>query len=253
MNTEKENVWVYGVVPSDAALRELERGSDGLPEVWIVEAGDLAAIVGEAPANDEKATRNQALAHAHVLEAAILDAPVVPFRFGIIVSSDHDVGTDLLDAQHDDLARLLNRVEGRLQMTLKVYYDEETVLREIVDDEPDIATLREEMREGSEEATRDVRVRLGELVSDAVDERRKRDAAEILERLKPVSVAAATDPLEKEFMVLNAPFLIERERQREFEDAGEEAAGERRDRMRFRLLGPMPAYNFIDVEEPAWG
>ena len=252
MNGEKHHVWVYGVVPAGAALEEIERRADQLPEVWVVEAGDLGAIVGNAPEGDGKATRNQALAHARVLETAVRDAPVVPFRFGIIVPTDQDVGTDLLDAQHDELAALLKRVEGRLQMNLKVYYDEDVVLREITEKEPEIAKLREQMREGAEEATRDVRVRLGELVSNAVEQRRERDSADILERLKPVSIAAVVEGLEQEFMVLNAPFLVERDRRQQFEDAVEEVAEERQERMRFRLLGPMPAYNFIDVEEPAW-
>jgi hypothetical protein len=252
MSDEKQNVWVYGVVPAGAALEEVERRADRLPEVWVVEAGDLAAVVGNAPEGDGKGTRNQALAHARVLEAAVVDAPVVPFRFGIMVPGDQEVGTDLLEAHHDELAPLLKRVEGRLQMTLKVYYREDVVLREIVDSEPEIAQLREAMREGPEEATRDVRMRLGELVSTAVEQRRERDSADILERLKPVSVAAVVEGLEKEFMVLNAPLLVERDRQQEFEDAVEEVAQERQERMTFRLLGPMPAYNFIDVEEPAW-
>jgi gas vesicle protein GvpL/GvpF len=251
MNDEKQNVWVYGVVPAGAALEELER-REGLPDVWVVEAGDLGAIVGNAPDGDAKETRNQALAHARVLEAAVVDAPVVPFRFGIMVPGDQEVGSDLLDAYHDNLAPLLERVESRLQMTLKVYYREDALLREIVDSEPEIAQLREAMREGPEEATRDVRARLGELVSTAVEQRRERDSADILERLKPVSVAAVVEGLEKEFMVLNAPFLVERDRQQEFEDAVEEIAQERQERMSFRLLGPMPAYNFLDVEEPAW-
>jgi Gas vesicle synthesis protein GvpL/GvpF len=251
MNDEKQNVWVYGVVPAGAALEELER-REGLPDVWVVEAGDLGAIVGNAPNGDAKETRNQALAHARVLEAAVVDAPVVPFRFGIIVSGDQEVGSDLLDAYHDNLAPLLERLEDRLQMTLKVYYLEDAVLREIVDSEPEIAQLREAMREGPEEATRDVRARLGELVSTAVEQRRERDSADILERLKPVSVAAVVEGLEKEFMVLHAPFLVERDRRQEFEETLEEVAQERQERMSFRLLGPMPAYNFIDVEEPAW-
>jgi Gas vesicle synthesis protein GvpL/GvpF len=251
MNDEKQNVWVYGVVPAGAALEELER-REGLPDVWVVEAGDLGAIVGNAPNGDAKETRNQALAHARVLEAAVVDAPVVPFRFGIMVPGDQEVGNDLLDAYHDNLAPLLKRVEERLQMTLKVYYRQDAVLQEIVDSVPEIAQLRETMREGPEEATRDVRARLGELVSNAVEQLRQRDSAEILERLKPVSVAAVVEGLEKEFMVLNVPFLVERGRQQEFEDAVEEVAQERQERMSFRLLGPMPAYNFIDVEEPAW-
>jgi hypothetical protein len=251
MNDEKKNVWVYGVVPAGAALKELER-REGLPDVWLVEAGDVAAIVGDVPEDDEKATRNQALAHARVLEAAVVDAPVVPFRFGIIVPDDQKVGSDLLDAYHDDLAQHLRNVDDRVQMTLKVYYHEEAVLREIVEREPEVGRLRDAMRERPEEAARDLRAQLGELVSNAVEQRRQRDAADILERLKPVSESGAVEGLETEFMVLNVPFLVERDRQREFEDAVEEVAQERQERMRFRLIGPQPPYNFIDVEEPAW-
>jgi len=251
MNDEKKNVWVYGVVPAGAALKELER-REGLPDVWVVEAGDLAAIVGDAPQDDEKATRNQALAHARVLEAAVVDAPVVPFRFGIIVPGDQEVGTDLLDAHHDDLAQHLRNVDDRVQMTLKVYYHEEPILREIVENEPEVARLREAMSEGPEEAMRDVRAQLGELVSNAVEQRRELDSADIVERLKPVSQAAVVEGLEREFMVFNMPFVVDRDRQEEFEDTVEEVAQERQERMRFRLLGPMPVYNFIDVEEPAW-
>jgi hypothetical protein len=251
MNDDKNSVWVYGIVPAGAALKEVER-REGLPDVSVVEAGDIGAIVGDVPEGDEKATRNQALAHARVLEAAVVDASVVPFRFGIVVPSDQKVGTDLLEAHHDALVQHLRNVDDRVQMTLKVYYHDEALLREIVDNEPEVARLREAVSEGPEEATRDVRAQLGELVSNAVEQRRQRDSADILERLKPVSEAAVVEGLETEFMVLNVPFLVARDRQEEFEDAVEEVAQERQERMRFRLLGPMPAYNFIDVEEPAW-
>jgi Gas vesicle synthesis protein GvpL/GvpF len=53
-------------------------------------------------------------------------------------------------------------------------------------------------------------------------------------------------------MVLNAPCLVERKRREEFEGKVEEVAEELSERMHFRLLGPMPAYHFIDLEEPAW-
>jgi hypothetical protein len=252
MNDEQQDVWVYGVIPASVRLNEVERRGQDLPDVWVVETGDLGAIVGKAPQNDEKGTRDQALAHARVLEAAVVDAPVVPFRFGVIVPSDNEVGSDLLEANHDALAQHLERIDDRLQMTLKVYYRDDALLREIVENEPEIAQLREQMRDGSEEATRDVRVRLGELISNAVEQRRQVDAPEIVEHLKPVSLGAVDEGLEREFMVLNVPFLVERERQHEFEGAVEEVAKERQERMRFRLLGPMPPYNFIDVEQPAW-
>ena len=247
---EKQRRWVYGVVSTGVSLKELERRSERLPEVWVVEAGDLAAIVGNAPENDAKATRNQALAHAQVLEAAIVDASVVPFRFGIMVpGGDDQVRTELIRAHHDELAQLLERLEGRLQMVLKVHYMEEELLQEILDREPEIARLQQVTMGVSEEVGRSDRVRLGELVNAAVEQQRQSDSAVLLERLKPLSIAVVVDALESEFMMLNAPFLLERSRMPEFEEAVEEVAREY-PRIRFRLLGPMPAYNFL--EELAW-
>jgi hypothetical protein len=252
MNEQQKQTWVYGVVPGGASLPELER-REGLPQVWIVEAGDLGALVGDAPEEDAKATRDRALAHARVLEAAVVDAPVVPFKFGTIVPGGDDrVNSDLLEARHDELVKFLKKFEDHVQMTLKVNYREDAVLREIIEGEPELGQLREQTRQGDEQATRDARVRLGELISKALEQRRERDKADIFEHLKPVSIAAVDEAIEAEFMVLNAPFLVERGRIEEFEEAVEHVAEERQQRMQFTLLGPMPVFNFLDVEEPAW-
>jgi hypothetical protein len=53
-------------------------------------------------------------------------------------------------------------------------------------------------------------------------------------------------------MVLNVPFLVKRDRIEKFEDVVEKVADDHRELMRFTLLGPMPAYNFIEVEQAAW-
>jgi hypothetical protein len=233
-------------------LKELKRRSERLPaDVRVVELGDLGAIVGGAPGDDAKAIRNQALAHARVLEAAVVDAPVLPFRFGTVV--DDGAVSDELGAFHDQLAQLLDSVKDHVQLTLKATYLEDAVLRHIVASSPEIAQLREETRVGDEIATRDQRVRLGELVRMALDHVRERDAAAILERLNPHSVASQFKPLESEFMALHAAFLVERRRMPEFEEAAGVVAHEDVDRMQLTLLGPMPAFDFLSGEQPAWG
>jgi hypothetical protein len=254
MNVESarpSGTWVYGVVPAGASLDELERRRADLPDVWVVEAGDVGAVVGPLPDQDEKGTRDRALAHAHVLEAAAADAPVVPFRFGTIAEGgDEVVGSELLERRHDELVDLLDNLEGKVQLTLKVSYDEAAVLREIVASEPGVAQRLEAIRAQEDEASQDERVRLGELLSGAVDQRRARDSADIVELLDPAALATVAGAIEHEYMVLNAAFLVARDRQPEFERAVEEVADERRARMQFRLLGPMPAYDFIDAGAP---
>jgi hypothetical protein len=251
-NARPRGIWVYGVVPAGASLDELERRRADLPEVWVVETGDVGAVVGPLPDQDEKGTRDRALAHAHVLEAAAADAPVVPFRFGTIADGGDDVvASELLEDRHDELVDLLDNLEGKVQLTLKVSYDENAVLREILAKEPEVAQLRDAIRAHGDEASQDVRVRLGELVSAAVEQRRARDSADIAERLDPAALATVVGEVEDEYMVLNVAFLVARDRQPEFERAVEAVADERRHRMRFRLLGPMPAYDFINNGAPA--
>jgi hypothetical protein len=254
MSNDNRRTWVYGVVPAGAALKELEKRRDRLPEASVIEMGDLGAIVGDAPDEDDaKAIRDQALAHAQVLEAAVVDAPVVPMRFGTVVEGgDDEVGSQLLEARRDDLSRYLNRVKDHVQLVLKVNYDEETVLREILENQPDIKKLWQASREGPEIATRDARARLGELIFNTVEQLRQRDSREILEQLKSVVVAGSVQDVEKDFMVLNVAFLIERDGRDKFDEALEKVASERSERMHFTLQGPMPAYDFIEQEEPAW-
>jgi len=113
------------------------------------------------------------------------------------------------------------------------------------------AELREAIGQGPEEATRDQRIRLGELIAKALEQRRERDGTEILEQLRDLVREAWSEPPEREWMVLNAALLVERDRIEELESGVEEVAQARGERMQFRLLGPMPAYHFLETEEAA--
>lgn len=248
-----QGTWIYGVVPAGANLVELDRRAEQIGvDVWVVELDDLGAIVSDAPSQDARGTRDRALAHARVLEAAIADAPVVPFRFGAIVpGSDKEVGDELLKARHDELVETLRRVKDHIQMTVKVEYIEDAILREIVESNPEISQLRQQARQGDEMATRDIRVRLGELVNAGLEQARERDAVQILQKLERLAAAVASEDLESEYMVVHAPCLVERKKADDFEHALEEMAEENSGRMRFTLLGPMPAFSFVGSEEPA--
>ncbi|HWE10338.1 MAG TPA: GvpL/GvpF family gas vesicle protein [Solirubrobacteraceae bacterium] len=252
IDEKQEKTWLYGVIPAGVKLKELRRRRDRLPgDVRVEEFGDLAAIVSHAPGENAKAIRDQALAHARVLEVAVLDAPVVPFRFGTVLP-DGSVGSDLLEPWHDQLAQMLESVKDVVQLTLKVTYREDVILREIVDSNPEIAQLREQTLGTDEIATRDSRVRLGELISLTLGNWRQREALAILDRLNPLAVVSRVEALESEFMVLNAPFLVQRPRTEEFEDAAGAIADERVDRMSMALHGPMPAFDFIGEGQLPW-
>ena len=91
-------------------------------------------------------------------------------------------------------------------------------------------------------------MRLGELVVQRWSSAGTVEGADIVDRLEPFAVATASNQLGAPEDVVNVAFLVERDRQEEFEDAvegvGEELAG----RMRLRLLGPVAPYDFVPEE-----
>jgi hypothetical protein len=245
---EAQGTYVYGIVRAGASLDALER-DEGLPPVRLVEAGDLAALVSDSP---ERATRDSVLGHGRVLEAALEGSPVVPLRYGLVLTDEDAVRSEILEAHRDELAQLLERFDGRVQMTLKVYYREDAVVAAILAENPQLAQLRDATRGRPEEATYKERVRLGESLNKAIEQRRIADGKEILEGLRSLAEAVGLEGPEDELMVAHVVFLLKRDEVGEFDLALEEIAQERAELMRFRLIGPMPAYHFIEFQEPAW-
>jgi hypothetical protein len=242
--------YVYGIVRAGTSLDSVAEAEDGLPDVRLIESGDIAALVSAGP---ERAAREVVLGHGRVLEAALDGSPVVPLQFGMVLTDDDAVRNEILEGHHDELAELLDRLEGRVQMTLKVYYHEDAIVADVLTSDPKLVELREAIQGRSEDETRNQRIKLGEGINAAMDQRRQQDGQEILDRLKPLADAVALEPPEDELMVAHVAFLLQRDRLEEFDAAVEEIARPQVELMRFRLLGPMPAYNFIDLKEPAWG
>jgi hypothetical protein len=164
------------------------------------------------------------------------------------VVEEDAVVDELLQPNEDRFVTLLDDLENRVQFTLTGRYEQDAVLREVLIGDPEIADLREKVRTLPEDASYYDRVRLGELVVRALEDRRDAEAADIVERLAPFAVATASNPLGAPEEVINAAFLVERARQEEFE-AAVEAAGEALvGRIRLRLLGPIAPYDFVDEE-----
>ena len=115
------------------------------PTTRAIVHGDLAAIVQDAESTRVAATQ-LLRAHSRVLEAAAAEATVLPVRFGTAMADDAAVVEQFLRPQHDELAARLAGLEGKVQLTVKAFYEEEALLRGVVAESPSIARLRERVR-----------------------------------------------------------------------------------------------------------
>jgi Gas vesicle synthesis protein GvpL/GvpF len=221
---------------------------DGVADrpVSTLELGGLAALTSDLVDERLRVRRRDLVRHLRVLESVFAEATVVPCAFGTVLQGRQAVEDELLTGQRDELLGLLERLEGRVQLNVKAVYDEETVLREIVQAEPEIARLREQTRTLGD-AGHFASIRLGELVASALAERRSTDAGRLLERLGAEAEDIVVDEA-PETVVLKASFLVARERIAGFDEALEELAAAEAPRLSFESIGPLPPTAFVALE-----
>jgi hypothetical protein len=234
---------VYGLIKADTPVPDNLSGFGPSGRVSTIRHGRVAAIVGDVP-DRPLGVRGDLVAHEAVLDAVAARAAVVPMRFPAVVEEDAVVD-ELLAPNEDHFLAVLQELEGRVQFTLTGRYERDAVLRELLVGDDEIRALREKVWELPEDASYFDRVRLGELVVAALGGRRQVEGAQIHERLEACAVATVSHQLASPEDVFDSAFLVERERQKEFDDAVEDIGEDLAGRVRLRLLGPVAAYDFV--------
>ena len=242
-------VLVHGIVAAAADVRLAEPGVRLLPH------GELAAIVTDADRTGMRAASALRL-HWRVLEELAQATTVLPVRFGTVMAGDQAVVDELLGARQDELLGALDELAGKVQLTVKGDFDQERLMRGVVESSPAVARLRDRIRGVPEAAAYYDRIRLGQLIAEDVERARERCAARVLERLDPLAVAVSRERVSAIEAAVNAAFLVEKEREQELREAVAELEREFAGTVLLRCIGPLPPYSFSDVgsapRSPTW-
>ena len=237
--------YVYCIIRAGSHLTygPIGLGSDPA-DVYTIARGELAAVVSDAPLEVLDPTRDNVLAHQRVNETVMKQHTVLPMSFGTVFKTHDDV-VELLRSASDAFSDVLNKMEAKLEFGLKVVWDRDAIIRAIEQEDEDIRRVKAELqtRKGS---TYFARMQYGRLVDAALQAKSERYVAEIFAALRGASVAARSNKLIGERMILNAAFLVNRRDAREF-DRCVKALGERDDKLTYKYTGPWPPYNFVNI------
>ncbi len=236
--------YVYGIVPADAPVGLVVDAGMG-EHVELHALGGVAALV--EPVDTERAfgRRRDLVAHSAVLNTMAAHVPVLPMRFGSVVEGREALDAELLGPQREHFEALLAQVAGRVQYTLRARYVLDTVLAEVVAAEPEIAELRRRTVGRPEDATHFERIRLGELVSTAVEQRRRAEEQQLVERISAVSQECVARGVSEMDAVADLALMVGLEDQAELERVSELLAVELDGRVRLSLVGPMALFDFV--------
>ncbi|MBF8267908.1 MAG: GvpL/GvpF-family gas vesicle protein 1 [Dehalococcoidia bacterium] len=218
--------------------------------VYTVSQDGLAVVVSDTLARDHETTRANMLAHQRVQERVMKEFTLLPVRFDTVAKGARaleDVRR-LLERRSQEFEGLLTEMEGKVELGLKALWrDEHAFFEEIATHEEAIGKLRDSLRGKSPQATHFERIRLGEMVKRALERRRKAKATELLLPLSPIACRTVENPVVVDRMILNAAFLVDGEREGEFDRAVGKLDEEVGERIALRYVGHAPPYNFVNI------
>src|SRR5919201_3462408 len=242
---ESRGKYGYCVIRSEEPRRFGAIGLGSVPaEVHTVHYKDIAAVISDTPMEVLDATRENVLAHERVNEAVMRQHTVIPMSFGTVFKTRDDI-TELLKGAYGAFTDVLAKMEDKVEFGLKVLWDRDEVIKQIEREDDDVRQLKGEIASQTG-PTYFARVQYGRLVESALQNRSERYVSEIFEMLRDVSVASRANKPIGDKMIMNAAFLVARDREAAF-DAKVKAVGAKYAHLTFRYTGPWPPYNFVNI------
>jgi hypothetical protein len=237
--------YVYCIIRASQPLRFGPIGMDEQsPDVYTITYRDMAAVVSDVPIAPLDSTRENVLAHERVNETVMRDHTVIPMSFGTIFKTREDI-VELLRSAYDAFADVLAKMQDKLEFGLKVLWDRDEIVRAIEQEDEDIHRLKSEIS-SQKGSTYFARMQYGRLIETALQQRSERYVSEFLQRLRDVSVASRVNKAIGERMIMNAAFLVQRDREPAFDRRIKDIASNY-DKLTFKYTGPWPPYNFVNI------
>lgn len=244
----EEGKYVYCIIGTDEARNFGPIGIGGRgDEVTTVSYQDLSAVVSNASMARYVANRDNMVAHERVIEEVMKDYTVLPVRFCTIAAGVEEVRS-LLRKRSLELKNLLKDMDNKIELGVRALWNNmDVIFQEIVRENETIRKLKERIAAKPPGQTYHESIALGEMVKSALDAKKEKEGAIILNALKKIAFDFRLNRLVGDRMVLNGAFLVDKGREKEFDDRVEELACACGQRMQLKYVGPTPPFNFVNI------
>lgn len=238
-----KGLYVYCVIGTGEARNFGPIGVGGKSDtVTTIAYRDLSAVISSVPMDKYEVGQKTMLAHERVIEKVMTDHTVLPVRFYTVAPNAEEI-RNLLRSRYGEFKKLLRELDNKVELGIKALWkDMNQALREVVGEarqEEDSAAASEASR-GNNKAEAEKRVRL------VLEEKRAKARELLLEPLRPLASDLCLNKTYGDDMVMNAAFLVDRSREREFDARVEQLSGQY-DTIEFKYVGPAPPYSFVNV------
>jgi hypothetical protein len=245
----KEGKYIYGIIRH---VDPLDYGPIGMGKradlVYGINFKDISAIVSNSPIIQYEARRVNMITHERVLEEVMKQFTVLPVRFSTISEHNDDSGIlRILEKDYKKFDDLLTKMEGKKELGLKVLTKEAVIYESIVEKYDEIRLLRGKLMNLPADKSHYQRMKIGEMVAEALKKETENYKNSILDILNPLAVDVKINDSYGEMMIINVAFLVKNLAESAFDKAVNDLEEKFGRFMTFKYVGTLPLYNFVTL------
>jgi len=245
---EKEGHYIYCIIGSAQDRNFGPNGIGSRGEVLTIGYNDLCMVVSSHPLTKFTVSRDNLIAHERVIETVMKEFDsVLPVRFGTIASSADEI-RNLLDRRSREFKNLLRDMDHKIELGVKgLWKDMKVIYKEISGENKDIKKAKEEILKTRGKKNIGAKIELGKLVEDALARKKEKEQEGVVETLRRIAFDHKLNKTIGGEMFMNAAFLVDKGREKEFDNIMEELTDQYKSRTTFLYAGPLPVFNFVNV------
>lgn len=242
--------YIYAIIAAADPQEFAVRGIGGMGNrVYTVHQNGLAAVVSDSPIVKYPVSRDNIMPHQQVLEEVMGKFTVLPVRYCTIAENEDKIQQKLLKPRCQEFRDLLAQMGGKTEVGVRAFWtSSDGIFAEIAAENEEIGQLKNRIEaEKSAQKVYAGKIKIGEMIKRALEEKKQTEALALLAALKPLSVDLRQHQVYGDQNFFNAAFLVEKTKQTEFDEKMNELEKKVGQRTKLKYFGPVPAYNFVEV------
>ncbi len=230
---EKED---YGTIKVEGVAKKL----------FTIPYKDASIVAMEVPMKVYPPNKDNLMMHQKAVSQVMKkNSTVIPVSFGNVFHSKGDVKV-LLENLYPQFQKLFPEIKGKIEVGLKVLGKQEWLDSQISKN-PKLSKIRSQVADKSKAANYYERIEIGGMAKEFFMALGQEVQQGVFRPLENLAVAAKINEPLTEKMLLNAAFLIDKEKEEEFDRKVNEVYEKWENRVDFNYSGPWPAYNFVNI------
>lgn len=249
----EEGKYIYCIVETK---QERNFGPIGIgdrgDEVLTIGYNDISMVVSNHPMTKLVVSRENLIAHEKVIEQVMQEFDsVLPVRFCTIAASADEI-RNLLDRRYREFKNLLKNMDHKVELGVKgIWKNMELIFKEIAEENKEIKRAKERIQNkggmGGFSNVVQAKMEIGKMVEQSLAKKKEKEAQEIVDFLRRTSFEYKLNKTVGDEMFMNAAFLVDKGREKEFDNIMDDLSEEYKDRIKFMYAGPLPVFNFVNI------